>query len=50
MRISDLQKARIIALMDLFFGDTGKGHIIDWLIWFMEKIGEPVDIVVSPFG
>lgn len=50
MRMSDLLSARIIALIDLFFGDTGKGHIVDWLIWLFEKLGDPVDIVVSPFG
>lgn len=50
MRVTDLLNARVIALIDLFFGDCGKGHIIDWLIWFFEKSGDPVDIVVSPFG
>lgn len=45
-----LLTAQVIALVDLFFGDTGKGHIIDWLIWHMQKLGQPIDIVVSPFG
>lgn len=50
MRVYDLVGVRVIALIDLFFGDCGKGHIIDWLIWYLEKLGSPIDIVVSPFG